>query len=92
MFQEDQEHTVVLYTCGYCSRAFHQPKSNEQPGEDLKKNFCFSIHRDKPLQTPYHYVDASVAKTVHNASLWLRVYRRLITKYDAAFPFFRNKS
>ena len=42
------------------------------PGRFIKcRDLLFSqpVHRDKPLQTPYHYVDASVAKTVHNASL-----------------------
>ena len=52
MFQEDQEHTVVLYTCGYCSRAFHQPKSNEQPGEDLKKTFVNRSTETNPFKLP----------------------------------------
>ena len=60
MFQEDQEHTVVLYTCGYCSRAFHQPKSNEQPGEDKKKLQVLAPEKNKLLNFMYFQVSIAI--------------------------------
>ena len=60
MFQENQKYTVVLYTCGYCSRAFHQPKSNEQPGEDFKKLKVLAPEKNKLLNFMYFQVGIAI--------------------------------